>query len=81
MRSGKKRSRAEVHLRPCPLRGAYAQLGRSRVGEAKSLDVDFNDMEERKVPGRHGGTGEMTAKMLVGEYGKNSFPAAFLPVD
>ncbi|MCQ5030617.1 hypothetical protein NE547_13945 [Flavonifractor sp. DFI.6.63] len=43
--------------------------------------MDFNDMEERKVPGRHGGTGEMTAKMLVGEYGKNSFPAAFLPVD
>lgn len=29
--------------------------------------IDFNEMQARTVPGMNGGTGEMTAKMYMGE--------------
>lgn len=32
--------------------------------------IDFNEMQARTVPGMNGGTGEMTAKMYMGENGK-----------
>lgn len=32
--------------------------------------INFNEMPSRTAPGMNGGTGEMTAKMYVGENGK-----------
>ena len=32
--------------------------------------IDFNEIKEMKVPGMNGGTGEMTVKMYIDEYGK-----------
>lgn len=32
--------------------------------------IDFNDIKEMTIPGMNNGTGDMTAKMYMGEYGK-----------
>lgn len=32
--------------------------------------IDFNEMKEIKVPGMNNGTGEMSAKMYMDEYGR-----------
>ena len=32
--------------------------------------IDFNEIKEMKVPGMNSGTGEITAKMYIDEYGK-----------
>lgn len=32
--------------------------------------IDFNEIEEVKISGMNGGTGEITAKMYMGKYGK-----------
>lgn len=32
--------------------------------------IDFNGIKEMKVPGMNGGTGEITAKMYMDEFGK-----------
>ena len=32
--------------------------------------IDFNEIQANTIPGMNGGTGEMTAKMYMGEHGK-----------
>ena len=32
--------------------------------------IDFNNIQERRVPGMNGGTGEMSARMYAGQEGK-----------
>ena len=34
------------------------------------MRINFNEIEELRVPGMNGGTGEMTAKMFMDDYGK-----------
>ena len=34
------------------------------------MRIDFSEIEERRVPGMNGDTGEMSARMYMGEQGK-----------
>jgi len=44
------------------------------------MRIDFGKMEEHRVPGMNGGTGEMSARMYMGKTGKSS-PPEFVRAD